>query len=170
MKKLMLLIAVAGLAFAGQAAALDWRYNATSADVGKTVYVLLGTPPVTSWADVDAVAAAAIDSAAVKKVVNSYYAKGSKLADAITSDSAKNVYFVVVSADKTTFDVTQTADMSGSVYDPANQGTSPGANTSISSSTTRVASGSSFGDVPEPTSGILMLVGLGALALRRRRA
>ena len=35
------------------------------------------------------------------------------------------------------------------------------------------AAASSFttsGDVPEPTSGILMLVGLGALALRRRRA
>ena len=167
----MLLSAGAGLAFAGQAANLDWRSNATSADVGKTVYVLLGTPPVTSWADVDAVSAAAVDSAVVKKVVNYKNAKNSAVDAAVTSDSAQNVYYVVVSADKTTFDVTQTADMSGSVYDPANQGTSPGANTSINSSTTRVASGASFGGgVPEPTSGILMLVGLGALALRRRRA
>ena len=31
-------------------------------------------------------------------------------------------------------------------------------------------SSATWGDVPEPTSGILMLVGLGALALRRRKA
>ena len=30
--------------------------------------------------------------------------------------------------------------------------------------------GTTYTDVPEPTSGLLMLVGLGALALRRRRA
>ena len=173
MKKLMLLIAVAGLAFASQAMSVDWQYTATSADVGKTVYVMLGSTPQTTWASLQAVEDAALGSAEIKKKVNKYNAAGGVTDAAITKSSA-DLYYVVVSADKTTFDVTAAADFTSKVYDPDNQESTPGSSTAITSSTTRIASGSSWGGstpvVPEPTSGILMLVGLGALALRRRRA
>ena len=173
MKKLMLLVAVAGLAFAGQAACLDWKYTAAAADVGKTVYVMQGDTPQTSWANIAAIEAAALDSATVAKSGRNYFAVGTVDAASVTKSSA-NIYYVVVSADKSTFDVSNVSDMKGSVYDPAAQESGSGANESISSSSTFAATGQSFSGgtpvVPEPTSGILMLVGLGALALRRRKA
>ena len=170
MKKLMLLIAVAGLTFASQAAYVNWQYTATSADVGKTVYVMLGATPQTTWASLADVETAALGSGTIKKVVNKYNTSGQVSDSAITKTSA-DLYYVIVSADKTTFDVTASASFTDKVYDPDNQESSPGNSTAITTSTARVASGSSFGGgVPEPTSGILMLVGLGALALRRRRA
>ena len=177
MKKLMLLVAVAGLAFASQAAQFDWQYGATASDVGKTVYVVLGSTPQTTWESVDALAAAAVSNGTVARAGRNTLASGIAVDPSITTSSA-NAYYVVVSADKSSFDVSNVADFSGSVYDPSdpNNSTTKGDNKSISSSSTFVATGSSFGgggttpSVPEPTSGLLMIVGLGALALRRRRA
>ena len=83
-----------------------------------------------------------------------------------------------LSSDGTSFDVTSVANMAGSVYDPNNQESSSGANTQLSSANI-ASSGNSFGgggggqgggDGPEPTSGILLLVGAGILGLRRKRA
>ena len=175
MKKLMFMVAVAGLAFASQAAYVNWQYDATSADVGKTVYVLLGATPQTSWDSIEALTTAALGSAEIKKKINKYNATGQVSDSAITHSSA-DLYYVIVSADKSSFDVTESADFTAKVYDPNNQESSTGNSLAINSATPRLATGSSFGGggttpiVPEPTSGLLMIVGLGALALRRRRA
>ena len=169
MKKLMLLIAVAGLAFAGQAMTVDWQYNATSADVGKTVYVMLGSSPQTTWASLAAIEDAALGSGEIKKKVNKYNAAG-QVADAGITKTSADLYYVIVSADKSTFDVTTSQDFTAKVYDPNNQESTPGNSTAISSATAMAATGQSYSGVPEPTSGMLMIVGLGALALRRRRA
>ncbi len=174
MKKLMLLIAVAGLAFAGQAMTVDWKYDATSADVGKTVYVMLGSSPQTTWASLAAIEDAALGSGEIKKKVNKYNATG-QVADAGITKTSADLYYVIVSADKSTFDVTASQDFTTSVYDPNNQESTPGQSTAINSSSTFVATAQSYSGgpgpiVPEPTSGMLMIVGLGALALRRRRA
>ncbi len=174
MKKLLMFVAVAVLVLTGQAAQFNWQYNATSADVGKTVYVLLGSTAQTSWESVDALADAAVSSGTVAKKVNKYNTSGTAVDDAITKTSA-SVYYVIVSKDGTSFDVTSVSDMSASVYDPAAQETSPGNNTSLSSASI-TSSGNSFsgggesgGGAPEPTSGILLLVGGAMLALRRKQ-
>lgn len=174
MKKLFMFVAVAVLACASQAAQLDWQYTAAKADVGKTVYVLLGTTAQTEWESVDAVSSASIASAAVSKKGIKYNASGSVNNDALTKSSA-SVYYVIVSADSTSFDVTTVSDMTGSVYSPADQESSPGTNTSLSNSSI-ASSGNSWGGggggedpVPEPTSGLLLLVGGAMLALRRKQ-
>ena len=171
MKKLVMLVVVAVAAFAASAAQLDWRYTGTSDDVGKTVYVVLGDTAQTTWDSIDALAAAAVDFGGVAKSGRSnYWATGSFGSSEISKTSA-NAYYVIVSSDKSTFDVTSVANMSASVYDPNNQESSPGQNTSLSSASI-TSSGNSFGgggDVPEPTSGLLLLVGGAMLALRRKQ-
>ncbi len=172
MKKLFMFMAVAALAFASQAASLDWKYDAAKADVGKTVYVMLGATAQTDWASVEAIQSASVSNAKIAQKGAKYNASGLAVNDAITKTSA-NVYYVIVSKDGTTYDVTSVSDMKGSVYDPANQETTPGSNTSLSPSSI-TSSGNSFsgggGDVPEPTSGLLLLVGGALLGLRRKRA
>ena len=190
MKKLFVSIVVMGLAVASQAANLDWRYNAAAADEGQTVYLMLGTEAVQEWENLEAVKAAAVDNGAVTKNGRNYYASGKAISDKITSDSA-SVYYVVVSADGNSFGVTSVSDMTASVYDPQQQQGTTGNNTSLSSSSitkSGIAWGTGGGtdpdpgtdpvdpptpgpgsDVPEPTSGILLMIGGAALALRRRR-
>ena len=200
MKKLFTLLAVGGLAVASQAAALDWSYSAKSDNVGETVYVLLGSTPVTEWESVTALKGQALDSGVVAKKGKNYGASGMVTSDKISKESA-DIYFVVVSADESTFGVTSSASMTGSVYDPNAEPpeSSPGANSSLSSTSITkngIAWGAGGGDdpgpgpddppgpgpdnpptpgpgddggVPEPTSGILLMIGGAALALRRRR-
>ncbi len=173
MKKLFILMTVAALAFVGQAMQLDWQYTGVSTDVGKTVYVMLGAAAQTEWESLSAVQEAAVSSGTVAKSGRSnYWGTGSFSSDNINKTTA-NVYYVIVSADKSTFDVTSVANMAGSVYDPNNQESSTGANTALSSASI-TSSGNSFGgggggDIPEPTSGLLLLVGAGMLALRRKQ-
>ena len=208
MKKLFTLLAVGGLAVASQAAQLDWKYDATVDDVGQTVYLMLGTEAVQEWENLQAVKDASLTSGAVAKSGRVYNAKGSFNSDKITKDSA-SVYYVVVSADGNSFGVTSVSDMTGSVYDPSAQESSPGENSSLSSGSITKngiawgtggsdpgtdpgtgggddpgtgggddpgtgggddpgTGGGESGGVPEPTSGILLMIGGAALALRRR--
>jgi hypothetical protein len=182
MKKLFTLLAAGGLAVASQAAALDWSYSAKSDNVGETVYVLIGSTPVTEWESVEALKGQAVGSAAVAKKGKNYGASGMVTSDKITKTSA-DVYYVVVSADGNSFGVTSSASMTASVYDPNAEPpeSSLGANSSLSSSSitkSGIAWGTGGGgdpdpgpggDVPEPPSGILLMIGGAALALRRRR-
>ena len=55
-------------------------------------------------------------------------------------------------------------DVSGSFYEP------PAAGTTLGLSASDFTNSGTIANVPEPTSGLLMLVGLAGLALRRRRA
>lgn len=194
MKKLFVSLAAVGLAVASQAANLDWRFNATEDDVGQTVYLMLGSEAVQEWENLDAVKSASLDSGAVSKNGRVFFASGIAASEKITSESA-SVYYVVVSADGNSFGVTSVSDMTGSVYDPQQQQGTPGQNTSLSN-TSITKSGIAWGtggggdpdpgpgpvdpdpptpgpggdgDVPEPTSGILLMIGGAALALRRRR-
>ena len=172
MKKVVVWIVAAAAAIVAQGASLDWKYTATASDVDKTVYVLLGDTAKTSWESVDELSAAAVDKGTVAKAGRNGYATNGTVVDSSVTKSSASVYYVVVSADGSTFDVTSVANMAASVYDPGNQESSPGANTSLSSSSI-TSSGNSFGggggDVPEPTSGLLLLVGGAMLALRRKQ-
>ena len=169
MKKLTLMIGAVALAMGARAAAVDWQVNGTAATVNYNVYLL--TSIADSYESVADIANAALISGTIAKNGRNYYAGGSAVSDTITKDSMKEVYWVIVdgSGAPTTYNYVKT-DLSGYVYDPNNQESSPGLFDTVSAADMLAGASGSFGAAPEPTSGLLMLLGMAGLALKRKRA
>ena len=169
MKKLVMMMIVATAVVSVKAAAVDWSTTGTAATEGYTVYVL--TSLAESYENVAAIASAAVGSDTIVKSGRTYSAKGRAEGSAVTADAMKNAYYVIVESDTATSYTSYKVDMSAMVYDPDAQQSSPGLFNSVSAATI-LSSGTSanFAAVPEPTSGLLMLLGVAGLALRRRRA
>ena len=117
------------------------------------------------------IANAALISGTIAKNGRNYTASGTAIAEAITAASMKEVYWVIVdgSGAPTTYNYVKT-DMSAFVYNPDNQESSPGSFSSVTAADMLAGSSGSFGAAPEPTSGLLMLLGMAGLALKRKRA
>ena len=162
--------AVALSAVAVNAACVDWKVDATATENDYSVYLLASL--ANSYESADAIAAAAIGSASIAKSGRTY-TTGDQTAtsSAITATSMKDAYYVIVTSADATQYTSYKVDMSAMVYDPDNQESSPGQFNSVKAATI-ISSGTSanFAAVPEPTSGLLMLLGIAGLALRRRRA
>ena len=169
MKKLTLMIGAVALAMGVQAATVNWQVIGTAETVNYNVYLL--TSIADSYKSVADIESAALASGTIAKVGRSYGVEGTAASEAITAASMKNVYWVIVdgSGSPTTYNYVKT-DMSAFVYDPDNQESSPGSFNSISAANMLAGSSGSFGAVPEPTSGLLMLLGMVGLALKRKRA
>lgn len=168
MKKLMVISAIAMAVISAKAASVDWKVSGTSSEVGYTVYLLAAAPG--TYASVTELATAAVDSGTIANVGRgAFAANGTSANAAITTESMANAYFVIVkSADATEYTYLK-QDMSTRVYDPTNQEASKG--TFVATSAAILAgTTASFQTVPEPTSGLLMLLGLTGLALKRKRA
>ena len=176
MKKLMIAAAVMATAYLSQAASMKWSYGATSADVDQHVYLILGTTPSSEWeseAQVSAASAAALEGGygAVAKHSKKYYAEGAASGE---FDYNASFYAVLVSADGKQW-ATTTAFAPGDTYISA--GMDPAKSTYEFSA----ASFGAFQDwksgpgpgptpvIPEPTSGLLLLLGVAGLALRRKQ-
>ena len=166
MKKLMIAAAIVCAAALSQAAAVDWNYSDYSEDSDQanfTVYCIAGAVQST-WESVDAVKKAALtDGSAVVIAGKRSTETGdvTSYGDALTKSSG--YFFVVVNDTEDKFGVL--AGDNSYVYDPAAQESSPG-----TLQIDGVATTSEFSSVPEPTSGLLLLLGVAGLALRRRRA
>ena len=171
MKKLAMLAIVAMAAVVSNAMCVDWKYTGTSAQNGQTVYLILGDTPTTTWASIDAVKAAAKDSGKLSKSGTTYFTSGS-ISDSSITKSAADYYFVIVPADEKSYQVSVAVDASSKVYDPEAQETTPG-NFNLANKNAGWSASKDFpggAPVPEPTSGLLVLLGVAGLALRRRRA
>ena len=173
MKKLMIIAAIAMLATVTNAAAVGWSImGATSFKNGDYSVFVVGNNGVTGAAQIAALVAAGTDVSGYAFAEGTVGSNG--MATKAATASGKSITYsgsgtdtyqafaVLWSEDGKSASYTSLAtismdnDSTSKTFTFGNQSTNLGNNT--------------FAVVPEPTSGLLMLVGLGALALRRRRA
>ena len=180
MKKLMVMLSAIALAVCAQAASVDWQISysgmgATWKGSDVTVLAFSGSDYANVIVEkvVDGVktyevkldGATALSGSGADFITN---LKGTAKTDIIQSENAPNSMFWVILADGSTEPGsaalwTDVTDVTGKQYAPPNQGTAIVVNKDMFGNSGTVA-------VPEPTSGLLLLVGAAGLALRRRRA
>ena len=199
MKKLIMFAAVAALAFASQAASVDWEIAAKSWTMsdgskpnGATVYLFDTTASgysdfvaaLTGGTLGDSISASTITSAAgyvdsattysstKATLLNVNYGKVSTTTSTISGEEGVRAFSVIV-LDGQNYKVASTT--TGTVYtNPDDASTALFTSVQMSAGTwaeyTAAGGGGGGGtDVPEPTSGLLLVIGGAMLALRRRR-
>ena len=170
MKKLIIAAAIVCAAVVSQAASIDWKVSGASGDVGTKVYLIVGDTVKTDWTDAAAVASAAAQggSGAIAKNNRVYTANGTASDSKITKTA--DFYYVIVKADNSQFAVSGVFDGATYVYDP----TATPPESAPAAAPLFEAAGASFQNfsaapVPEPTSSLLLLLGVAGLALRRKQ-
>lgn len=170
MKKLMTVAVALGAVLAANAASVDWQISGSVDTVNYKIYLVGAISE--SWASVADLAADASSygvtgtSGTIVKKGRTYYVNASLFSDKISKTSA-NVYFVIVSGDGAAGYNYVKADLSALVYEGVE--TPPGKYMKTADDLLAGTAGS-FGAVPEPTSAMLVLLGVAGLALKRKRA
>jgi len=167
MKKTIIAAAICCATATLQAASVDWSATATSTYNGLTMYLL--TSIEASYASVAALETAAVDAGVVAKSGKVYsVAKRTATDDKITGSA--NYYLAVLDTSDATklhyMDVTTT--MREKVYQAPNP--TPGTFSVAFADVLASATTATVAPVPEPTSGLMLLLGVAGLALRRKRA
>lgn len=185
MKKLMIAAIAMLCGIAAQASSVAWSINnvmdktGTALDAG-SVYVFFvagnSKADTSSWADITdkaglttALAGATYDYSVASGAAGNFSKSAMSLTDAGISPSTKySVYAVILDTvgvtDESNFFVTA-ATAASTTYTDASSLTK-----TYSLSATASATAANWQSVPEPTSGLLMLLGLAGLALKRKRA
>jgi len=177
MKKLIMIVAVAIVTTIANAASFNWRLQTGADYSGMNIYAISG-----STADAVLTACKSTDSATWATTFSgftAYAASGTNAragADGLSTGIAAgdNLVFVIVGGDVAEGNkfwvVNDYAIPAANVFEPPATGTK--ATIVLSTQGTKGSGTFTAGSspVPEPTSGLLMLLGMAGLALRRRRA
>ena len=181
MKKLMIALAAVAMAAGVQAANVNWRIAVNSAEVGNNMYVVLASD--LTGKDLSKLTAADVTGNALDWYGSSKYYDASPIkeqsgrgtttytqtSDASLTASDASVYLIAVTAagDKYAIVGDSPYDVSGKLYNDG--GISPG-NFSVNAYSSALTYTAFAGDVPEPTSAMLLLLGMAGLALKRKVA
>ena len=190
MKKLMIALAAVVVGIAANAASISWAttkgylYDGTGDSASKltsgTAYLVLST-----YAQSDLVSLLASNDGNTAATLTALQGKAQYLGSGAIGDNARinegtgtssatesiTAYFVVFNGDNMYISDTATSD-----YDGLAQSHDLTFGTSMTASSKALPSDGAYSGagwytaVPEPTSGLLMLLGMAGLALRRRRA
>ena len=170
MKKLFVFFALALACAGANAASVDWKVAGTAANVGNKVFLVGALSDAwTSVADIAADAAAfgtKGTSGTISKVGRVYTTGDVTLVSDSVTKMSGDVYVIIVSGDDAKSYTYTKVDWSGLAY----EGVETPSGKYNANAADLISGGTTVEFVPEPTSGLLMLVGLAGLALRRRRA
>ena len=171
MKKLMIILAAIAFANGAQAASFLWKLSTGTTYASMKVYAISG---VTSDAVLNAFASGTASdwTAAVDGITPVTAATGSRGAANGTKTGVSDgdtLVFAIVNGDiaegNNYYVTTAYTIPDGATFEPPSTGTARTIAVNLAGSGTFTAAA-----VPEPTSGLLMLLGMAGLALRRRRA
>ena len=164
MKKIILAVAIVCATVMSQAAAVQWQATAVKSYNGQNLYLL--TEIASTYDSLAKFEASAVDYGTVSRVAATYKVS-QRIADNEAITKTSNFYLAVVDGDTIHY-LDVTSSFQPLVFAPpeSNPGTVSAVFADVIGSATTAKIGAA---VPEPTSGLLLLLGMAGLALKRKR-
>ena len=167
MKKMLMLLGAVACAAVAQAATFNWSVAAGTAYDGYSVYLTKGSKYATLAAlQDDLIGASGNSGTLAKATASARNVSAATFVSGLTANTSYDFYFVFVKDDNYWVSGKQVAVIGAESDTPPTLKIAQAAGTSLLGGTPT----GKFSSVPEPTSGLLLLLGMAGLALKRKVA